>query len=192
MGDEMGSLDFLELGAVGAARELIGWRLYIREADSSLTGGRIVETEAYTQEDMASHSYRGQTPRNEIMFGRAGRVYVYFTYGMHWCMNIVTGKKDQGEAVLIRAIEADKGVDHIMTRRPGRPEQELTNGPAKLCQALDISGADNGAKLNQSRFILLQPLGPRLEIEATERIGIKNDRHRLWRFTGRTQNGMFA
>lgn len=174
--------DFLEQGAVSAARELIGWRLYIREADGSLTGGRIVETEAYTQADAASHSYNGQTPRNEIMFGEAGYIYVYFTYGMHWCMNIVTGKKGEGEAVLIRAIEPNKGLDKIVARRSGRPDHELTNGPAKVCQALGISGADNGARLNHKRFLILTPTKPGLKVTAVKRIGIRNDTHRLWRF----------
>jgi DNA-3-methyladenine glycosylase len=169
-------------GAVAAAKGLIGWRLYVQEDDGSKTGGMIVETEAYTQEDAASHSYRGRTPRTDIMFGPASHVYVYFTYGMHWCMNIVTGPEGHGEAVLIRALHLDSGLDHIQERRGNKPQSQLADGPAKLCQALAITGDDNGATINSSRILLLPPQQPALEIIATERIGITKDTHRLWRF----------
>ena len=171
----------MESGAVNAAQTLIGWRLYVAEEDGTKTGGTIVETEAYSQDDAASHSYRGQTPRTEIMFGPAGYLYVYFTYGMHWCVNIVTGKTGHGEAVLIRAILPEEGVEHMQERRGNKPEHELANGPAKLCQALAITGADKGVKLNEGRFLLLPPERA-YKTQATERIGIKNDTHRLWRF----------
>lgn len=173
--------DLLARGAVAAARELIGWQLYVREADGSLTGGTIIETEAYTAEDAASHSYRGETPRNRIMFGPAGHIYVYFTYGMHWCVNIVTGQTGSGEAVLIRAIHPDQGLERMHERR-GRPDAELANGPAKLCQALGITGVDNGAVIGGERFVLLPPDGASRHVQATQRIGIKQDTHRLWRF----------
>ncbi len=175
-------MSLLEQGAVDAAEGLIGWRLYVREADGTLTGGRIIETEAYAQEDAASHSHRGRTPRTEVMFGPAGHIYVYFTYGMHWCMNIVTGHEGHGEAVLIRALEPDNGLDYMQMRRGDKPPGELTNGPAKLCQALAVTGQDNGARLNHSRFVLLPPDKPKPKIKATERIGITRDTHRLWRF----------
>lgn len=168
--------------AVAAAPELIGWRLYAQEADGSLTGGVIIETEAYTQTDAASHSYRGRTPRTDIMYGPAGYVYVYFTYGMHWCMNIVTGSDGQGEAVLIRALDPDRGSGQMQKRRGNKPKSELCNGPAKLCQALGVTGTDNGAALNHGRFLLLPPRGPKPEVLATPRIGITKDTHRLWRF----------
>jgi len=167
--------------AVTAARQLIGYRFYVREADNSLTGGMITETEAYNAEDAASHSFRGETARNQVMFGEAGRLYVYFTYGMHWCANIVTGAAGSGEAVLIRALQPDEGLDRIQERRGGRPDHELTNGPAKICQALNITGADNGVVINQERFVLLPPAGPPPAVQATTRIGIRQDRHRLWR-----------
>jgi len=96
--------------------------------------GRIVEVEAYTQDDPASHCYRGRSKRNEVMFGPAGHLYVYFVYGMHYCVNIVTGHKDDGQAVLLRAVISD-GVD-----------PRLTNGPAKLCRYLGIDMAMNGAR----------------------------------------------
>jgi DNA-3-methyladenine glycosylase len=173
--------ELLESGAVNAAQNLIGWRFYTVEDGGTKTGGTIVETEAYTQEDAASHSYRGQTPRTEIMFGPPGYLYVYFTYGMHWCANIVTGKAGHGEGVLLRAILPESGIENMQERRGNKPEHELTNGPAKLCQALAITGADKGAKLNESRF-LLQPPTQVFKTQAAERIGIRNDTHRLWRF----------
>lgn len=172
----------LEQGAVEAAQGLIGWRFYRVEPDGSRIGGTIIETEAYMQDDAASHSYRGPTPRTAVMFGPAGRLYVYFTYGMHWCANIVTGVDGHGEAVLIRAIQPDEGMAIIQERRGNRPNAELTNGPAKFCQALGITGEDTGAVLNGDRFMLLPPVGAALKTQATERIGISQDTHRLWRF----------
>jgi DNA-3-methyladenine glycosylase len=158
-------------------------RLFVHETDGSLTGGTILETEAYTAEDAASHTFRGQTPRNAVMFGPAGHIYVYFTYGMHWCLNIVTGPAGHGQGVLIRAINPEQNLGRIRERRHFRPEHELTNGPAKVCQALGVTGIDNGAELNGPRFIL--QAGPRnvtYHIQATPRIGIRKDTHRLWRF----------
>ena len=170
-----------EQDAVEAARELVGWKIYAVEVDGSLTGGVITETEAYRADDAASHSYNGETKRNRIMFGPAGHIYVYFTYGMHWCMNIVTGERGSGEAVLIRAISIDKNMTLVRERRPIKDEPNLTNGPAKLCQALGVTGEDNGQKIGEGRFILMPPTES-LPIEATTRIGIKKDTHRLWRF----------
>jgi DNA-3-methyladenine glycosylase len=170
--------DLLSQDAPSAARQLIGWRLYVDDI-----GGIISETEAYNQDDAASHSYRGETPRTRVMFGPPGRMYVYFTYGMHWCMNIVTGTEGRGEAVLIRSITPDRGLDTIRQRRGDRPDHELTNGPAKLCQALAVTGTDNCAVINQSRFALMPPEnGKPPQIQVTERIGIRHDTHRMWRF----------
>src|SRR5438552_3901917 len=140
------NLDFLSNDAVKVARSLIGYELYVQEG-SELIGGVISETEAYAQDDAASHTFNGRTVRNDVMFGPAGHIYVYFTYGMHWCMNIVAGPEGRGEAVLIRSIQPDKGLDTIRKRR-NRPDHELTNGPAKVCQALNVTGKDNGLKLN--------------------------------------------
>jgi DNA-3-methyladenine glycosylase len=170
--------------AVSVARELIGCRLYTLEPDGTKVGGIIVETEAYNQDDAASHSYKGKTPRTEVMFGPAGHMYVYFTYGMHWCMNIVAGPEGRGEAVLIRALEIDEGLEIIRKRRKNKPDHELTNGPAKVCQALAVKGADNGVKINNGKFLLESSLEP-LAYEATERVGITKDTHRLWRFVAK-------
>jgi DNA-3-methyladenine glycosylase len=181
------NLDFLRQESVTAARQLIGWHLYVVENDGLRTGGEIVETEAYSQEDAASHSYNGRTPRNDVMFGPAGRVYVYFTYGMHWCMNIVTGPDGHGEAVLIRALKPTSNEGIMRQRRNNRPDSELTDGPAKLCQALGVTGLDNGAVIGEGRFELVShPTGTKPSIQATERIGIKQDTHRLWRFVAIT------
>ena len=171
----------LSQNAVTVAEEIIGWKLYVLEPDGSKTGGIIIETEAYTQDDAASHSYNGETERNKIMFAAAGTVYVYFTYGMHWCMNIVTGPKGSGEAVLIRALVPDTGIKHIKQRRNGRPPAELTNGPAKICQALNVGALDNGLAINQGRLVLLPPESEP-HVRATPRVGIKRNQDALWRF----------
>ncbi len=111
--------------------------------------GRIVEVEAYHgANDAASHAFRGMTARTAVMFGPAGFLYVYFTYGMHWCANVVCGPDGEAAAVLIRALEPVAGLEAMRLARPAaRSERELCNGPAKLCQSLDITGADNGTDL---------------------------------------------
>ena len=108
-------LGFLSSDAVTAAKRLLGCEL-VREIDGRVLRGRIIETEAYDEDDVASHSYRGQTPRNSVMFGPSGHLYVYFTYGMHYCCNVVVGPEGHGSAVLIRAIavqvEGERRVSH--------------------------------------------------------------------------------
>jgi DNA-3-methyladenine glycosylase len=175
--------DFLSGNAVDAAQELLGWRFFRQENDG-LVGGVILETEAYTQEDAASHSYKGQTPRSITMFGPAGHLYVYFTYGMHYCANIVTGKPGDGQAVLLRSLHIDQGIDVIRDRRgTEKPDRLLTDGPAKICQALLITTRDDGRKINDSDFLLLPPLQAVSIQPPTTRIGISHNTEALWRFT---------
>jgi len=164
------------------APRLLGSRLF-RELDGRTMSGKIVEVEAYDQADAASHSYRGQTERTEVMFGPAGFLYVYFTYGMHYCCNIVTGPPGHGSAVLIRALEPESGEELMSQNRHGLSGQQLTNGPAKLCQALSIDRALNGHDLTRSplRLELGQPL-KQTEIAQTTRIGITKAIDVSWRF----------
>lgn len=164
------------------APRLLGCELH-REIDGQLLRGRIVETEAYDQHDAASHSYKGRTPRTEIMFGPAGFLYVYFTYGMHYCCNVVTGAKGQGSAVLIRALEPLEGEDRMRFNRGDRTGQPLTNGPAKLCQALQIDKRLNGHDLRNAPLQLeLRPAVRQTDMVQTTRIGITRAKDVPWRF----------
>jgi DNA-3-methyladenine glycosylase len=160
--------------------------------------GRIVEVEAYHgANDAASHAYRGLTPRTAVMFGPPGYLYVYFTYGMHWCANVVCGPEGEAAAVLIRALAPVTGVDEMWEARPAaRLERDLCNGPAKLCQALGITGADNGTDLLASRRrsrtkMATAPDVVRLLDDGTPpprrpgrgtRIGIREATEKRWRF----------
>jgi DNA-3-methyladenine glycosylase len=147
---------------------------------------RIVEVEAYRGErDPASHAYRGETPRNAVMFGPAGRLYVYFTYGMHYCANVVCDRDGVAGAVLLRAAAPVAGLEGMRASRPAaRSDRELLNGPAKLCQALGIGRADNGtALLGRGPIRLLEdgtppPRRPR----RGPRVGINVATEVPWRF----------
>ena len=155
----------------------------MREIGGQKLIGRIVETEAYDQKDAASHSCKGETPRNSVMFGPAGRAYIYFTYGMHYCFNIVTGAAGYGSGVLIRAVEPLEGLD-IMQRNRGKDDMsQLTNGPAKFCQAFGIDKNLSGHNLAESPLRL--ELGgqiPNEQIVQTTRIGITKAIDQPWRF----------
>ena len=109
-----------------------------------LVAGRIVEVEAYTSDDPASHTARGRTERNAAMYEQAGTLYVYFTYGMHHCANVVTGAVGDGQAVLLRAVVPVAGIDTMRARRRGRPDRALADGPGKLCQAFALDRSDTG------------------------------------------------
>jgi DNA-3-methyladenine glycosylase len=109
--------------------------------------GRIVEVEAYDEDDPASHTYGGPTPRNRVMFGPAGHLYVYLSYGIHRCANVVAGRAGSGQAVLLRALEPVAGLEAMRARRPGRPDRVLADGPGKLCQALAIDLHHDGVDL---------------------------------------------
>lgn len=165
----------LESGAVSAAPALLGCVLS-RLVEGTLLSARIVETEAYTQDDPASHSFGRRTPRNEPMFGRAGTAYVYTSYGMHRCLNVVTGGEGIGEAVLVRGVEPIEGVDAMIAYRAwsGRPRRDLCNGPGKICQAMRIGLEWNLRDLLTGGELRLEPGSIRKgeSILATPRIGI--------------------
>ena len=149
--------------------------------------GRIIEVEAYCgAEDPAAHTFNGPTKRNRTMFGRAGHMYVYFTYGMHWCCNTVCGPEGEGWGVLLRAVEPIAGIEQMRTARGGaRSDRELTNGPAKLTQAMGIDGSFDGADLVlDDRGVSVQtdgtvpPDSPRMD----PRVGISRARDFPWRW----------
>jgi DNA-3-methyladenine glycosylase len=171
------------LDATIAAQRLLGAEL-VREIDGVVLRAKIMEVEAYDQDDPASHSFRGQTNRNAVMFGAAGTAYVYFTYGMHYCLNVVVGPPGHGAAVLIRALEPLKGIAKMQKLRPGaKTIQDLTNGPAKLTQALGIGPELNGYNLSALplKLILNKPLADKA-ITSTTRIGITQAQDRPYRF----------
>ncbi len=175
------SVTFGALSAPDAARRLLGCEL-VRTLDGTETRVRIVETEAYDESDAASHSYAGRTQRTDVMFGPAGRLYVYFTYGMHYCCNVVTGPIGTGAAVLIRAVEPVIG-EEALQRRRAKSGHDLTNGPAKLCQALDVTKTLNGHDLDHSplRLELNEPVDVTVMVRTT-RVGISKEANRPWRF----------
>ncbi len=148
--------------------------------------GRIVEVEAYCGTmDPAAHTYRGKTARNATMFGAPGHMYVYFTYGMHWCCNAVCGDHD-GSAVLIRALDPIAGLDLMRTARVrARTDRDLCSGPARLAQAMGITGSDDGVDLvgTSGRYMILQDgMPPPEKATSTPRIGISKATEHEWRW----------
>ena len=166
------------------APELLGHVLVRRSAEGVALRARIVETEAYAESDPASHSFRGVTPRTAVMFGRAGHLYVYFTYGMHWCMNVVTGLDGEGSAVLLRAGEPLEGLEEMRTRRGRDAVRDLCSGPARWAQAFGVDGTLNGADLVRGSDIWIErgDAVPATAVKVTTRIGIRVGTDRLWRF----------
>jgi len=176
--------DFFARSPLTVAAELIGAVLHLRQ-DDAVCSGRIVETEAYAgDDDPASHAYRGPTPRNAVMFGPPGVVYVYFIYGVHHCLNIVTGPEGTPGAVLIRAVEPLDGLEAMKRRRDRDRDRGLTNGPGKLCEAFGVdrrlNGLDLGPGIGPALWITQPPDRPR--VTATSRIGLSRAVDRLWRF----------
>jgi DNA-3-methyladenine glycosylase len=159
---------FYEPSAESVAPRLLGHWL-IRNTPSGPCGGPIVETEAYLHGDPAAHSFIGETPRNRVMFGPPGHAYVYFIYGNHYCINAVCLPQGRAEAVLIRALEAVLGPDGMAARRRVKRIYELTNGPAKLCQALDIDRRLDGADLCDAQSPVFIAENPRLAVFLKER-----------------------
>ena len=175
------SLDFLNGEANKVAPRLLGCILE-RKLDGHTVRVKIVETEAYDQTDVASHSYKGRTPRTDVMFGPPGHLYVYFTYGMHYCCNVVVGEEGYGAAVLIRAVETLEGAE-ILEERRGKTGILTTNGPAKLCQALGIDKRLNGHNLHAGELRLISAQAvPVSDIIQTTRIGLSHGKDVPWRF----------
>ncbi len=166
------------------APDLLGRYLVRRLPDGRRLEVRIVETEAYREDDPASHSYRGRTTRTEVMFGPPGFLYVYFTYGMHFCANVVTGRDGEGSAVLLRAAEPLSGLDEMRRRRGSADPLLLASGPARLCEALGVDRAQNGVDLVRGDELWLlegDPVPPSRVARST-RVGIRNAVDRPWRF----------
>ena len=169
--------DFYFHDTVTVARALLGCVLWRRLDDGLLLGARIVETEAYLgANDMASHARRGlRSERNASMYLEGGHAYVYFTYGMHWCMNVVTQEADTAEAVLLRGAEPVRGVDSMRERRvKAKKDWELMNGPGKICMALDIDKRLDGESLRGERLWIAPRDVEVDEIAVSPRIGIDN------------------
>jgi DNA-3-methyladenine glycosylase len=159
------------------APELIGATLLVDGV-----GGRIVEVEAYDQDDPASHSFRGPTPRNNVMFGPPGFSYIYRSYGIHWCLNFTCDKTGRAEAALIRALEPTHGIEAMRARRGLERERSLASGPGKLCQALGLTNAEDGLPLDAPPFELHARTGPPPPIATGPRIGITRAVEKPWRY----------
>ena len=140
---------------------------------------RLTEVEAYAGEaDPGSHAFRGRTPRTQVMYGPAGHAYVYFTYGMHWCVNVVAGADGAASAVLLRAGEVVGGLDSALSRRPGARERDLCRGPARLCKALAIAGEHIGADLLDPASPVRLLAGPAVDpalVRTGPRVGVAGD-----------------
>ncbi len=166
------------------ARRLLG-HVIVSDIGGRRTSGRIVETEAYIgPDDPACHAfgYR-RTPRTEVLYDAPATAYVYFTYGMHWCLNVVTEAVDYPAAVLIRALEPLVGLDLMRRRRGGVTDRQLCAGPARLCQALGITGAQNGTSLIGGKVRILRSGGRRPTVTVTPRIGVTEAADWPLRFT---------
>lgn len=188
---------FFNRDTIIVARELIGKRL-IKNDEQGTIAGIIIETEAYQgEEDLGCHARAGLTNRTMVMYGEAGFAYVYFIYGMHWLFNIVTERIGYPAAVLIRGLYILKGSDIVAKRRKNLPHEQWTNGPAKICQALNISGIHNGCNLcDDSAEIFIENVdSSRLALEgvgSSPRIGLNNVpepwKSVPWRFVAKFSN----
>jgi DNA-3-methyladenine glycosylase len=171
---EMNLIDVLSGPVLEAAPRLLG---------ATFTHGgvtlRLTEVEAYDgPNDPGSHAHRGLTNRNEVMFGPPGRLYVYFTYGMHHCCNVVCGPEGEASAILLRAGEVVEGIETARKRRPGSGDRDLARGPGRLCKAMAIDRDDNRLDLSEALH-----LGPPLqEISSGPRVGLRLAAERPWRF----------
>jgi len=164
------------------ARDLLGCVL-VREIDGKALTGRIVEVEAYRgSDDPASHSYRGMTKRNALMFGDPGHAYVYFSYGNHWCLNLTTEGRGSPGAVLLRALEPIEGIREMEKRRGTTEARNLTSGPGKLTKALGIDGSMNGEDVVTSRRLYVLEGEVPTDVATSSRIGIRVGLQHRWRY----------
>ncbi len=168
--------DFFARSVHDVAPELIGATLLVGGV-----GGTIVEVEAYDYEDPAAHGYRGRTPRNASMFGPPGGVYVYRSYGIHWCANLVCEDEGVAAAVLLRALEPTRGVEAMRARRGVEAVRLLCSGPGRLCQALGITRQHDGLALDEPPFCLL-PRGHDVDVVRGPRVGITKAAELPWRY----------
>ncbi len=182
-------VSFYNRSVLEVAPDLLGTRL-VRVIEGRRVAGYIIETEAYAGEsDLACHARAGRTPRTEVMYGTPGRAYIYFIYGMHWMLNVVAEAEGSPAAVLIRAMLPSEGLDLIAARRGKVRPRDWSNGPARLCQALDIDERLNGADLTDPRGSLIIEAGERVPTESVlqgPRVGIESVpepwRSKPWRF----------
>ena len=168
--------DFFARSVHDVAPELVGWTLLVDGV-----GGTIVEVEAYDHEDPAAHGYRGRTDRNASMFGPPGRAYVYRSYGIHWCLNFVCADEGIAAAVLTRALEPTHGLDLMCERRGLDDPRLLCSGPGRLCQALAITRAHDGAPVDEQPFEL-HARAREVEVARAPRIGISVAADLPWRY----------
>ena len=168
--------DFFARSVHAVAPELVGATLLVDGV-----GGPIVEVEAYDGEDPASHGFRGPTPRNASMFGRPGHAYVYRSYGIHWCLNLVCEEEGRAAAVLLRALEPTEGIERMRERRGLEDPRLLCAGPGRLCQALGVTREHDGLALDQPPFELHARVEP-VPVATGPRIGISVAGDVPWRY----------
>jgi len=166
---------------IEAAPALLG-KVLVHCTSEGIIAGRIVETEAYLCDDPACHASRGMTRRNAAMFGEPGHAYVYFTYGMYFCLNAVTSDKGIGEAVLVRAAEPLDGIEIMKRNRKTDLVTNLASGPGKLCQAFGLDLSHNGLGLTKSELMIVDDGFAPGEIVTATRIGIRLAADKPWRF----------
>ncbi|MDV3244277.1 MAG: DNA-3-methyladenine glycosylase [Nitrososphaerales archaeon] len=173
---------FYQGDTLDVAKKLLG-KVLVRVVRGKRFAGRIVEVEVYRGAgDPASHAYRGLTERNRVMFGEPGHAYVYFTMGMHWCLNVTTEAPGKAGAVLIRALEPTEGLEAMKRERGRRTVGELTNGPAKLTEAMSIDGRLNGEDLTTSERLFVESGKKAGSVGTSSRIGINRGTEFEWRF----------
>jgi DNA-3-methyladenine glycosylase len=169
--------DFFARSVHEVAPELVGCALLVDGV-----GGRIVELEAYDGEDPASHGFGGPTARNRSMFGPPGHAYVYRSYGIHWCLNLVCDEASRAEAVLVRALEPAYGLDQMRVRRGVADERLLCSGPGRLCQALGVTGEHDGLPLDRAPYELFAPDRAGVDVVRGPRVGITRAADLPWRY----------